>query len=133
MYIRFVTPEPANRRRGHYGLFAPAVSLSYDSRTPKAHRLAIREELDWFNANLPIPSWRSFSVKSRGRYYDDGICWFRDDARDMVRHAFILKALLDDLGIPIGRLHTEQPGQILYRDDWQIVAKPEAATPVRWA
>jgi hypothetical protein len=31
--------------------------------------------------------------------------------------------------VPIAKRATRRPGQILYRDAWQIVAKPEQATP----
>lgn len=131
MYVRFVSPRPADRARGHYGLFA-ASGVWRDPDTPEAHAAAIREEVVWFRRNLPVPHWRCFEVKSRRRYYNEGICWFRDDAREMLRHAFVLTALLRDLGVLVGRLHTDRPGQILYRDAWQIVAKPDKATPVRW-
>lgn len=46
--------------------------------------------------------------------------------------AVALIVLLGDVGVLVRRLHAHRSGQILYRDDWQIVAKPEAETPVRW-
>lgn len=131
MYLRFVSPVPADRGRGGYGLF-DATRVAHDPATPEAHRIAITEELGWFRRHLPVPAARHFEVRSRGRWYDEGICWFRDDAREMLAHAFVLSALLRDLGVPIHRLHTRRPGQILYRDAWQIVAKPTAETPVMW-
>ena len=46
--------------------------------TPAIH--GIRGELDWFNANLPVP--KRLGVSSKGRWYRDGVCWFQDSARD---------------------------------------------------
>ena len=136
MYLRFVSPVPADRARGHYGLFRPAYGVARARETPDGLRCAIRAELDWFEDKLPVPPRWRFDVKSKKRYYAEGICWFRADtgyrAREMLAHAYVLVSLLREEGVFITRLETEVPGQILYRDDWQIVAKPSAVTPVRW-
>ena len=86
---------------------------------------AIRHELDWFNAELPVP--RRFAVKAKGRWWSDGVCWFRDRARDPIRHMEVLVALIEECGVPVTRTWTRDPGQLLYRDDWQVVAKPDFA------
>jgi hypothetical protein len=74
------------------------------------------------------PLW----VKSRRRWRADGICWFVDDAREMIARAFALASLIGEAGVPAHKVATRRPGTILYRDRWQIVAKPEEATPVTW-
>ncbi len=71
-------------------------------------------------------------VKSRRRWRADGICWFVDDAREMIARAFALAALIGEAGVPARKVATRRPGTILYRDPWQIVAKPEETTPVTW-
>jgi len=131
MYVRFVVPW-RGRRGVDYGLFWEARGHAEDSRVHAALRAAIRCELDWFNANLPVPKRRVFLVKSCGRWLPDGICWFVDDAREMIARAFVLAALLEECGTPASKLATRNPGQILYRDSWQIVAKPGRETPVAW-
>ena len=131
MYVRFIVPW-RGRRGVDYGLFWEASARSEDSRVHAALRAAIRGELDWFNANLPVPKRRAFLVKSRGRWLSDGICWFVDDAREMIARAFVLAALLGESGTPCTKVATRNPGQILYRDTWQIVAKPAPDTPVQW-
>jgi hypothetical protein len=60
------------------------------------------------------------------------ICWFLDDARAIVTHAFVASALLQECGVPVAKVATHRPGMILYRDPYQIVAKPIEATPTRW-
>lgn len=132
MYLRFVSPVPASRGRGQYGLFSIAGWIIHDPETPEHARGPIQEMLDWFNTNLPAPHYRHFAVKSRKRWYDEGICWFRADAQDMVANANLLAALLNQEGAFLVRLNTRRPGQILYSDSWQVVAKPSADTPVRW-
>ncbi len=130
MYLRFVSSLPAGRGRGAFGIFYAAGGCGYDHANAEFIRHAIRAELDWFNGNLPVPKGRHFAIKSRKRWYDDGICWFRAEAREMIGHAYVLASLLRDCGVLIERLRTEHPGQILYRDDYQVVAKPGRWTPV---
>jgi len=60
------------------------------------------------------------------------LCWFGYDAQEMVRRAFGLAGLLRDCGVIISKLATDRPGQIFYRDNYQIVAKPSAVTPLEW-
>ena len=43
----------------------------------------------------------------------------------MVVHAYTLAALIEECGVPIERIWSRDPGQIIYRDPFQVVAKPE--------
>lgn len=132
MFVRFITPWWEFRRGVDSGPFGPAGDCVSDREVGAALRAAIGHELDWFDANLPVPGWHAFRVKSRRCWRSDGICWFADSAREMIAHAFALAALLGECGIPVRKVATGRPGTILYRDDYQIVAKPDAATPTLW-
>jgi len=91
---------------------------------PEPLRYAIWQEVDWFNQNLPVPPRARRCVRSRKRWYPDGICWFVAEAREMIEHAFVLASLLGEVGVPVRKIWSDQPGQVLYRDPWQVVAKP---------
>jgi hypothetical protein len=130
MYVRFITPWWRLPRGVDSGLFGPAYSLARDPDVPEILREALWAEIGWFESNLPAPA--RFGVKSRRRWVSDGICWFVDDAREMIARAFALAALIGECGVPALKVATRRPGTILYRDRWQIVAKPEAATPTTW-
>lgn len=130
MYVRFITPWWRLPRGADSGLFGPAYALARDAEVPAVLREALWTEILWFEANLPVP--RRFRVKSRGRWLSDGICWFVAEARVPIARAFGLAALIGECGVPCRKVATRRPGTILYRDPWQIVAKPEAATPVTW-
>ena len=127
MYVRFTAPAPpgqwsVTRARVDPGFFRSGYDVwSGDASDPV--KIAIRQELDWFNDNLPVPS--RFAVKAKRVWHDDGVCWFRDDAAEALRHAFVLASLIEACGIRIDKTWTRDPGQILYRDKWQVVAKPE--------
>lgn len=122
MYLRFTTPGVVTRARVAPGPFRVASDLWWERRDDPLG-IALRHELDWFNEWLPVPS--RFDVHSKSRRWRDGVCWFRDHAREMVAHAYALIALIEDCGVPTERIWTRDPGQVLYRDPFQVVAKPE--------
>ena len=129
-YVRFITPRWRLRRGVDSGLFGPAYDILWDGEVDDGLRAAIRHQVDYFEHHLPVPRRTAFRVKSRRRWYADGICWFRGEAERMVAEAFILASLLELAGVPVRKLVTHRPGTVLYRDPYQVVAKPCAATPV---
>src|SRR3546814_14504469 len=90
----------------------------------------VGKEIGLLVAYRPVPArcW----VRSGGRGLPDGICWFVDDACEMIARAFALAALIGEAGVPTRKVATRRPGTILYRHPWQIVAKPEAAAATTW-
>ena len=124
MYVRFIGPW-RGRRGFRQGMFREAGWVVDDSRVNELLRIAVDQELAWFREHLPVPQRRAFLVKSRGEWLPDGICWFLDDARAMIARAYGLAALLGECGMPVTKVATRTPGQILYRDRYQIVARPE--------
>ncbi len=127
-YVRFITPWWRLRRHVDCGPFGPAYDALYERDVPEVLRVAIAEEIDWFERNLPVPRRDAFRVKSRRRWRAEGICWFVADAREMIAHAFVLAALLNEVGVPVRKVATHCPGTIFYRDPWQVVAKPRRET-----
>ena len=49
----------------------------------------------------------------------------RDDAREMLAHMEALVCLVTECGVPVERNWSRNPGQLLYRDRWQVVAMPD--------
>ena len=128
MYLRFTVPTAhggtVTRARLAPGPFRLACNLYWNGEHDSDPvLLALRRELDWFNDQLPVPE--RFDVKARGRWFSDGVCWFRDDAREMLAHMEALVSLVEECGVPVERNWTRDPGQLLYRDRWQIVAMPD--------
>lgn len=93
---------------------------------PEWLRLAAKEHYAWFNANLAVP--RRFTVVSRRRHVYAGICWFQPSAREHIARARELAMLIAEAGHLTTMVNTRHLGQVLYRDDIQIVAKPDART-----
>jgi hypothetical protein len=132
MYVRFTTPGSVTRAGIAPGPFRTACTLAWQ-HGDEPLGVALWEEIGWFNRCLPVPRGRRpFSVRSKRRWYSDGICWFRAEAREMITHAYVLAALIEECGVPVTRRVAEHPGQILYRDAFQVVAKPEPKRDRRW-
>ncbi|MDM4019642.1 hypothetical protein, partial [Roseiconus lacunae] len=55
MFIRFVTDQLDADTGLPKGVFGAAYLLLDDNRVPEYSRSEIRNTLDWFKANLPIP------------------------------------------------------------------------------
>ena len=128
MYLRFTAPTEhggtvtrARLAPGPFGVVGRLARGAEHSNDPV--RIALKRELDWFNDTLPVP--KRFDVKARGRWWSDGVCWFRDDAREMLAHMEALVCLVTECGVPVERNWSRNPGQLLYRDRWQVVAMPD--------
>ena len=59
-----------------------------------------------------MPALRPSEAISRARY----LCW-----------------LLEEAGIPVREIRRDRPGEIIWRDHMQVVAKPERDHPVMFA
>lgn len=128
MYIRFITPGRVDEARyAAPGLFRRQRGC----RGPDWLRNAINEEYDWFNFNLDVPDRFGVTTRRSRRAYA-GLCWFRDDAHEALRHAYTLALLLGEAGVPVTRVVSNRPGDIVWRDHQQIVAMPHRDSPVLW-
>lgn len=128
MYLRFIVLTP--HRRPAPGIFSSAFDSENDRSLPEWLRTAAQSHYDWFNENLPLPA--RLSVVSKRRHVYAGICWFQPSAREHIARARELAWLIDEAGFPTRELKSRRIGQILYRDSFQIVAKPEPDTHAIW-
>ena len=128
MYLRFIGPWATDMRRIDSGLFQTYYYVRDEALLPGYLFEALREEYNWFCRKLPTPDDKYFLVNGEYR----GLCWFRDDAKTMIRHARTMVNILRDGDIWVTEARTRFPGLVLYRDDYQIVARPDKSTPTQW-
>jgi hypothetical protein len=126
MYVRFIVLAP--RRRRPFGLFRAETELLEDPTLPAWLRDPIDEHLRWFTANLRLPFRRR---PKRRRIQATAICWFRPEAHAHIARAHDLAWLISEAGHPTAIIKTSRVGQIIYRDEAQIVAKPDPTTRLR--
>ena len=128
LFVRFVVPVRNEYSARATGVFQVRELCRRCELTPPVDR-RIRRAFGWFGDNLPVPP----VVKK----CDDGLCWFRrepenprsHDAHEALRRAFLLASYLRRVGVSVETVQTDEPGEVLYRDRWQIVAVPGPSTP----
>ena len=115
-FVRFVVGCDADHADRLDGLFVMARCLRDDEQLESYEREWLEELYAWFNAELPCPPF------SREQFPSNAVCWFRTSAGEFVSRMWDLAALLREHACPVRMLRTTEPGTILYRDDYQIVA-----------
>lgn len=128
MYLRFIGPWASNMRDIDFGLFQTAFICRDENLLPDYLLSPLMNEVDWFKENLPSPDEVHFDWRGR----NVGICWFKSDAKSMIRRARRMVRICQAGDIWITQCRTTRPGHILYQDDFQIVAKPTQQTPTKW-
>ena len=83
---------------------------------PPITRDLLRDRLNWFNRNLPVPDLDSSDWRC--------LFWFRCDAKEAIGRIWELAWLLADEGVFVRKLRTDSPGMIVYRDRHQVAAVP---------
>lgn len=129
MYLRFISPWPSyNMKNVNDGIFQALIKCRDEGLVPGYLLEPALKEFEWFKQELPSPDEHNFIYAGHAI----GICWFRSDAKVMIRRARRIAALLAEGDVWITVSRTDNPGIILYRDDYQIIAKPTKQTPVQW-
>jgi hypothetical protein len=116
-YIRFIVGSESDSPRTQSGLFTELEFLKNENQLQPYQENLVKETFDFFNDNLPVPP---YSKKNWGL---DAISWFKDDAIEFIDKMRDLVTILEENGFQVRTLVIEQPGMILYEDEFQIVSK----------
>lgn len=116
MFVRFVVGTVRQPAREQCGILVAGYDLLEDADLERYEWRWLRECLSWFEMELPVPPYQRHSWSERAS------CWFHDSARDMIRRARDIAAILELHQQPVRMLRTRTPGAILYEDSYQIVA-----------
>jgi len=122
MFIRFITEFKNENDEIDTGVFRAAAYLyrseivyDYD----KKHLLEIR---DWFNSNLDAPD--RFSKSRRSNAANVSLSWFKSAATNHLKKMYEMKEILEKYDILITVIKRENPGYIIYEDDFQVSTLP---------
>ena len=122
MYIRFVVDEIDEDSGVELGIFQAMYELW------RAGKLAPHEETwwaeirAWFNLRLKEPARLSRSRRPGANKC--AISWFKASAKNHIRRAREVTALLAEHGIQSRMLRSKRPGYVVYEDRFQITAEP---------
>ncbi len=123
MYFRYVVRDRDVRLGLELGFFQRAYMVrNNEIESPSWIRAILWDELGWINLNLDVPERFGRRGGRRGRI--EGICWFRPEAGEAIKRARYVAWLMSEASVPVEELRREDPGEIIWRDDQQVVAKP---------
>ena len=122
MYIRFVVDELNEESNQRLGIFH-AVRYMKDDNEFFDYELEHAESImGWFNKHLESPL--DYLNKQKSKKSDIFISWFKMSATEHISKAREFVFLLENKGVIVEQLKTENPGKIVYSDENQIFAKP---------
>jgi len=121
MFIRFFSGEIDEDSHLSAGLFRVAYRLIEETRLQDYEYEALHEAMLWFDENLVSPY--DYRLKPAG-LADRALCWFRSSAREHLKRAWEMTAILQDCGIFVWTIKSDRPGYILYEDKVQVLAFP---------
>ncbi len=125
MFLRFVVCRQDQESRSFTGLFTLAYELHESHELQDHEDVRLGQFLEWMRANLATPDCLETPGNERA------ICWFKDTATTALEKAWDAVSLLRERGESIEMIKTDDPGAIIYEDDWQVAAKPRKTDRIR--
>jgi len=119
-----VTHERDDLSGSSRGVFHAAYDLQKSTQLESHEYDWLGDTIVWYQDNLPVPSY----FKKR-KSDDPAICWFRVSAQARIGRLWELVHLLKEYGAFVRTIRTRNPGEIVYEDEYQIVAIPSYRTP----
>lgn len=120
-YVRFVAGGFDEDPYDLTGIFTISAELQREGRLSPYEKERLQELWDWFNEHLPLPPFEA--RLAGGQWTRDAVAWFRDGASRMIRPMWDIVAVLREHGESVRFFHSEEPGRIVYADDYQVVAE----------
>jgi hypothetical protein len=117
-YVRFQSQVPNLGTNHKLGIFQIAFKVRDASETSVHDANEITRHIDWLKMHLQSPEILRNTENYRA------ICWFKDTAHEPMKRIWSIKPHVEAYGYWINVIKTWQPGNIIYEDGWQIVAKP---------
>lgn len=128
MHMRFVVSELDRRTGVERGIFNSVWDIDEgDIWAPAWVRRELDRELREFWAYFWSPE--RFCRRSGRHGWIHGVCWFRSQAGEAVSRARYLSLLLEEAGVPVREVRTKHPGEIIWSNRHQVVARPTRAHP----
>lgn len=117
-YVRIQGKRLAKNTMHAKGVFSMCMEM-IRSEVMDPEDAELYMEIDgWFSENLPWPP--------QCRNQDPVICWFKtENSEEMMKMIRPALWLLERYNVPYYLVYTNTPGEIVYEDQYQIVAKTD--------
>jgi hypothetical protein len=116
--LRFVTMNKDQDSGHRQGILVFAHEFRQNNFLTKDDDDFLYSTLNWFNTNLLVPTILENIEHKRA------ISWFQENALEPIKKMWDLKCFLENHGVYVELIKTQNPGTIIYSDALQIVAKP---------
>ena len=120
-YVRFVVGDPAENAFWMTGAITSARILRDEGKLESYEADRVEQIFEWFNMHLPCPPFKA--KRESGEWSADAVAWFKDSAREPIRQMWEIVAILKEHGVSVRFFRSEAPGEIVYSDDFQVVAE----------
>jgi hypothetical protein len=117
-FIRFVTRLRDRETSKRLGIFWATGDLADCDAWENWAEDRAESICEWFNKNLKAPDLPSEHWRA--------VFWFHSAQQEMVRKLWELAALLEEHGVFVDFLSTNDPGVVVYRDQHQLAAIPRS-------
>ena len=117
MFVRLVVGGDAEDHRVLTGLVTEAKLLHRSGVLTLDEEAILEAHYDWLNEHLPCPPY------SNSDWPKGVAAWFKDSAREPIRRLRAIGALLEDHGLQVRMLRSQNPGKIYYEDRFQVVVE----------
>ena len=114
-YIRFAVGTDTDNIDTLTGIFTEARFLRDDNLLSNHEEELLQETYDWFNENLSSPPWSQND-------WVYAVSWFNKDATNHINKMWKIANILKEYGKPVLMIKRDNPGKIVYQDEFQIVA-----------
>lgn len=118
MFLRFTLVEVDLDSKKKKGILSAAHDLRDEGALSQVERDELASILKWFNTELKVPDELAEPGTERA------IPWFKASAEKPIAKMWQLANLLRGHGFDVDLLKSLNPGKIIYKDDWQVVAFP---------
>ncbi len=118
MYIRFQGKRQNKTSASKLGIFQLAYELRDQIDLPTYTHDELQKHLSWFDKHLRSPEILEEDEHHRA------IAWFHPQAKEALDHIWAIKAILEEAGYHIDLVKSDDPGNEIYADGWQMIAKP---------
>ena len=122
MFIRFITNEIDSDSQKRIGIFQVIGNLRDNNELTDYELKRAKTFSKWFSKHLDKP--KKFTKAKSSNAQNKAISWFKDSANEHINMMFEIKQIIEDHGIIVEIIKTNNPGYIVYEDEFQVTAEP---------
>jgi hypothetical protein len=125
MYLRFITEFKNDNKEIVTGVFQAAGFLRENIHTFDYDKERLEKIKKWFNNNLAAPN--KFSKSKSKNPANVSLSWFKSSAIEHLKWMYEMKEIIGRYDIHVEVIKRENPGYIVYEDEYQISTIPHRA------